>query len=196
MNMYYRHQEGERGFSLVEMIVAVSLFAVVMLVAVGALLSLVTANRKARALESVINNLNISLDGMVRSIRMGTHYNCGSVALTTADCATTPGTLFSFAPYGSDVTDQSERTVYYFQVDDGVGRLYRSFTGDVNDAIPITAPEVSIDTLRFYVAGTQPGDINQPKAVVVVKGTAGTASDKTRTTFYIQATAVQRSLDI
>lgn len=195
--MYYRHPEGERGFSLVEMIVAVSLFAVVMLVAVGALLSLVTANRKARALESVINNLNISLDGMVRSIRMGSHYNCGSVAPATGDCATTPGTLFSFAPYGSDVTDPDDRAVYYFQTDeDGIGRLYRSLTGDIGDSIPITAPEVSIDTLRFYVAGTQAADINQPKVVVVVKGTAGTDSNKTRTTFYIQATAVQRSLDI
>ena len=61
----------ERGFSLVEMIVAVTLFAVVMLVSVGALLSLVNATRKARALESVMNNLNVTLDSMVRSLRMG-----------------------------------------------------------------------------------------------------------------------------
>ena len=41
------------GFTLVEMIVAVALFAVVMLISVAALLSLVDANRKAQALQSV-----------------------------------------------------------------------------------------------------------------------------------------------
>ena len=70
-----------RGFSLIEMIVAVALFAVVMLVAVGALLALVDANRKARALESVMNNLNITLDSMVRAMRMGSAFNCNSTAI-------------------------------------------------------------------------------------------------------------------
>ena len=189
-----RHHRGEKGFSLVEMVVAVALFAVIMLVAVGALLSLVDANRKACTLESVMNNLNISLDSMVRSMRMGSHYNCGATLIpdpsTGADCEVGDD-LFSFAPYGSDESQQNERTVYFFQD----GRLYRSQDGGSN-SIPITAPEIEIDEVSFYVIGTRPGDIIQPKAVVVVKGTAGAENAKTRTTFYIQATGVQRSLDI
>src|SRR3989344_5136440 len=62
------------GFTLVEMIVAVALFAIVMVVAVAALLSLTAANRKAQAIQSVMNNLNIAVDGMVRNMRMGTNY--------------------------------------------------------------------------------------------------------------------------
>ncbi len=183
----------ERGFSLVEMIVAVALFAIIMLVAVGALLSLVDANRKARTLESVMNNLNISLDSMVRAMRMGSTYNCGATLIpsgTGADCETGDD-LFSFAPYGSDSSQQNERYVYFFQD----GRLYRSQNGGT-DSIPITAPEIEIEDVKFYTIGTQSGDIIQPKVVVVIKGTAGTEKLKTRTTFYIQATAVQRSLDI
>src|SRR5882672_10508798 len=64
-----------RGFTLVEMIVAVALFAIVMLVCVGALLALVGANKKVHALQSVMNNLNVTLDGMVRQIRMGSNYD-------------------------------------------------------------------------------------------------------------------------
>lgn len=188
-----RDLRSEEGFSLVEMMVSVSLFAVIMLVAVGALLSLVDANRKARTLEGVMNNLNISLDSMVRAIRMGTTYNCGGVQIpnpsTAADCSTGDD-LFSFAPYGSDASQQNERDVYFLQ---GT-RLYRSQDGGTN-SIPITAPEITIEDLDFYVIGTLPGDITQPKVVVVVKGSAG-ENEKTRTTFYIQATAVQRSLDI
>ncbi|MBL8158102.1 prepilin-type N-terminal cleavage/methylation domain-containing protein [bacterium] len=187
-----RDIRSEKGFSLVEMMVSVSLFAIIMLVAVGALLALVDANRKARTLESVMNNLNISLDSMVRAARMGTHYNCngsGIPGAVGADCANGDD-LFSFAPYGSDSTQQNERAVYFIQG----GRIYRSLNGGTN-SIPITAPEISIEELTFYVIGTQPGDITQPKVVVVVKGSAGN-DEKTRTTFYIQATAVQRALDI
>ncbi len=181
-----------RGFSLIEMIVSVALFAVIMLIAIGALLTLVDATRKARSLESVMNNLNISLDSMVRAIRQGTEYNCGSTAvpLTAADCAS-GGTLFSFAPYGANPATQPQRWVYEFTN----GQILKSEMGGVG-AIPITAPEVLITDMDFYVVGTARGDTAQPKVVIVIKGRTGASGDKTSSTFYIQATAVQRVLDI
>lgn len=182
-----------RGFTLVELMVSVALFIVIMLVAVGALLSLVAANRKARALESVINNLNITLDGMVRAVRMGSKYNCGGAGIPDpnvgADCPEGLDT-FSFAPYGSDDDVQSERFVYTFSN----GQLFRSTAGG-SAPVAVTAPEVSIADIDFYVVGTRAGDVAQPKVVIVVKGTAG-ATPNTQSTFYIQATAVQRTLDI
>lgn len=190
----------ERGFSLVEMVVSVGLFAVIMLVAMGALLSLVEANRKSRVLESVINNLNISLDSMVRAARMGSNYVCndesipGTYNLSGADCLEGE-TLFSFTPYGEDSLVQGKRAVYYFKQDSEGGRLYRSLDGGASE-IPITAPEVEIEDVRFYVRGTRPGDTEQPKIVIVIKGSAGALNTKSRTDFYIQATAVQRVLDI
>jgi len=192
----YNLTPASRGFSLVEMVVSVALFAIIMLVAVGALLSLVDANRKARALESVMNNLNISLDSMIRAMRMGSVYVCGYSTIpfeyTTsgADCSN-GGTVFSFAPYGADPSEQSERVVYEFDN----GRLYRSQNGGVT-SIAITAPEVLIEDMAFYTIGTEQGDVVQPKVVVVVKGSAEAENAKSRTTFYIQATAVQRILDI
>lgn len=194
--MYFfemRDRDDTRGFTLIELTVAVSLFIVIMLVAVGALLSLVNANRKARALESVINNLNITLDGIVRSVRMGSKYNCGGAGVPSpssgANCPS-GSDMFSFAPYGSDANDQTERFVYTFSN----GRLYRSTQGGSN-TVAITAPEVSISDITFYVVGTVAGDVTQPKVVIVVKGTAG-ATENTKSTFNIQATAVQRTLDI
>src|SRR3989344_6982804 len=113
----YNLTPASRGFSLVEMVVSVALFAIIMLVAVGALLSLVDANRKARALESVMNNLNISLDSMIRAMRMGTTYNCGGTLIPSAVGADCPvgDDLFSFAPYGSGSLPQKERYVVFFQ---------------------------------------------------------------------------------
>ena len=113
----------QKGFTLVEMIVAIALFAVVMLVAVGALLSLTGAHRKAQALQTVMNNLNISLDGMVRNIRMGTEYNCvggTSTGLNTANCPSSPGgKVFTFTcnPQTSACIASGNRWSYAF--DDG-----------------------------------------------------------------------------
>ncbi len=182
----------EKGFTLVEMIVAVGLFAVVMVVCVGALLALVTANRKAQALQSVMNNLNIALDGMVRSTRMGSNYD-GSVFCSgnggggPKDC-TSGSTSFSFTPY--DPTTGP----WVYSYDSVTKRIYRSQQGQV--PIAITAPEVAIDEMKFYVVGTTRGDNTQPKVVIVVKGTAASSASSSRTTFHIQATAVQRLLDL
>lgn len=66
----------KKGFTLVEMIVALGIFAVVALVAVGALGRIVDANRKSQSLKSAINNLNFALESISREVRVGTAYNC------------------------------------------------------------------------------------------------------------------------
>lgn len=198
----------DRGFTLVEMIIAVGLFAIVMLICTAALLSLVDANKKAQALQSVMNNLNVAVDGMVRSVRMGSQYHCGTSGNYTVaqDCASgVTGTLsdgevvnalFAYQPYYSGTTPPP-RILYWFQRDsNGIGRLYKSETGDVSGGLPITAPEVSIESVSFYVSGATNADNLQPKVLIVIKGSAGGAKANVKTTFHIQATAVQRVLDL
>lgn len=193
----------QRGFTLVEMIVAVALFSVVMLVCVGALLALVTANKKAQALQSVMNNLNVAVDGMVRAIRVGTTYHCGSGSYTTtADCQD-GSTIFAFEPYHDASLTNVPPWIYWFATDEnGIGRLYKSEDGTTGGGVPITSPDVSINSVMFYVIGSCPvhgGSCNddlQPKVLIVIKGTAGSSNIKTVTTFHIQATAVQRILDL
>jgi prepilin-type N-terminal cleavage/methylation domain-containing protein len=189
----------ERGFTLVEMIVAVGLFAVVMLVSVGALLSLVGANRKAQALQSVMNNLNVAVDGMVRSIRMGSIYHCGqsgilSSGMTSLDCPI-GDQYFAFEPFHSGEAAVPPWVYWYATDENGIGRLYKAEDGTLNGT-PITAPEVSIDSVKFYVVGSTRGDTQQPKVLIVIKGNAGGTKVTTHTTFHIQATAVQRILDL
>ena len=199
------------GFTLIEMMVAVSLFAVVMTISVGALLALVDANRKAQALQSVMNNLNIALDGMVRNIRMGSTYHCDdaneinkTVLSTRADCIS-GGELLAFEAFGNASSDNTDQWVYWF--DDG--RIWKSV--DARDtALPITAPEVEIDSFAVFVTGAEgtlndDGDTHQPKVVFSIQGTAGAegsafsvvgTAKNIRTTFNIQAVASQRLLDL
>lgn len=193
-----RGSRGEKGFTLVEMIVAVGLFSVVMLVSTATLLALVGANRKAHALQSVMNNFSIALDGMVRSIRMGSSYHCGAGDITTPQACEFGETRLAFKPFCEGACDPLQRWVYVYDTNGtfcGQGRLCKSENNGVN-YYAVTADDVDIDNFEFYVIGTAPGDTDQPKVVVAVTGTAGSVSVKTRTTFSIQATAVQRILDI
>ena len=198
--------ENRRGFTLVEMLVSVALFSIVMLISVGALLALSVANRKAQAIQSVMNNLNITLDGMVRSIRMGSTYHCGSGVFTdTQDCPT-GNTIFAFEAFGgrTDLATKDQR-MYWIDTNGatcGKHRICRS-KDNHNTYVAITAPEVSSEDMKFYVVGTTRGCDTvspcapiQPKVVITLRGTAGVAEVKTSTTFIIQATAVQRVLDI
>ena len=190
------------GFTLVEIMVASALFAVVMTVTVSALLSLVDANRKAQALQSVVNNLNIALDGMVRNMRMGSVYHCGvsnsirNGALDTVNDCNNGGGLVAFEPFEGDQNLLGDQWVYWFAVDsDGIGRIYRSTQGSVNSGFAITSPEVDIEDLKFYVIGSSQNDAIQPKIVITIKGVAG-VDLRTKTRFNIQAMASQRVLDI
>lgn len=193
---FFKARERNKGFTLVELLVAVALFAVVMLVAVGALLSLVLANRKAQALQSVMNNLNITLDDMARSIRMGSSFYCGTGVYTppseliAQDCSN-GDTAFAFIPYGKRVTDPAR----VYKYDATTKSIMKSEDGG-SSFVTITAGEVEIESLTFYVVGTQRGDTQQPKVVIIAKGNAGTNSSKTTTSFHIQVTAVQRLLDL
>lgn len=190
----YRPQ-ATRGFTLIEMIVATGLFAVVMVVSVGALLSLVTANRKAQALQSVMNNMNVSIDSMVRAVRMGTSYHCGSGTYTVPQDCVSGDSMLAFVPYHTGSTVQP--WIYWYATDsNGVGRLYKSEDGTTSSGLPITAPEVRIESVRFYVLGSTSGDSQQPKVLIIIKGSAGNTQFVTSSTFHIQATAIQRVLDL
>ena len=94
--MYFLNKQNrlsdKRAFSLIEIMVAVAIFSVVMLVAVGSLIALIDANRKAQAIKSVMNNLNFAVESMVRNARVGTDFHCESdgtnitTVTSTKDC--------------------------------------------------------------------------------------------------------------
>lgn len=183
-----------RGFSLIELMVAVALFSTVMLVSIGSLLALADANRKAQALQSVMNNLNTAIDGMVRSLRMGSTYHCGSEgALSVAQSCENGGIVIFFEEFEGDGSNDADQWAY--QYDPVTKRMYKSEDSGTT-WFALTAPEIQIDDAKFFVVGAPNTDQIQPKAVVVLRGTAGGNNAKTRTTFSVQSTAVQRAIDI
>ena len=175
-----------KGFTLIEMIIAVALFVVVMVAGIGALLSMVDANRKAQALRTVMDNLNFAVENVTREMRVGFDYHCGSLGDLNVprDCSVDGDTFIAFKNSDNELTIFRLNNSSIEKSEDG-GATY----------LGITAPEIAIDDFRFFVLGSQNTDTLQPKVLMIVHGTAG-VNEKVRTTFNLQTTASQRLLDI
>lgn len=207
------------GFSLIEMMVAVSVFSVIMLISATSILAIVNANRKAQALKSVINNLTFAMETMTRNIRVGTNFRCmGSETVGVlpgnidqpSNCNS--GAVLAFVPQLGDPNDKANYLVYRFcqeaagqhacgQVQ-GKGALWRQIgTGPLDPLEPtpkqvrLTAPEVDIDKFEFQVVGEEANPPRiQPHVRIYMKGTVEMRGAKTD--FELQTAVTQRELDL
>ena len=179
------------GFTLIEIMVSVAVFSIVMTISSGSLFSVLDANAKSQSQKSVMNNLNLALEGMSRNIRVGTNYHCGSGGnlYDKADCQD-GAELFAFEGPSGDVNVSGDEVVYKL---DG-SAIMRSTNGG-GSYTAITALEVVVEDLKFYVTGTSATDVLQPRVIIVVVGYAG-VQEKIRTDFNIQTSVSQRQLDI
>lgn len=173
------------GFTLVELIVALGLFIAVSFIAVGALLSIVDSNRKANAIRTTMDNLNFALESMTREIRTGDSFDCGLSGGET-DCPLSSGG----SPQFNFINQDNETITYSTSSDAQHPREDVIYITTSEGKNALTAPDVSISRLRFYVSGTG-GGTNQPRVIMVVQGTAGEQA-RIFTTFNLQSTVSSR----
>lgn len=186
MKQYFNRK---KGFTLIEMLVATALFSIVMTISVGSLLSLVDANKKAQSITSVMNNLNFALENISRNMRLGTAFDCGDPGVPL-DCTGGDTRLRFTASDGRFIEYRYQNEQLEQAIDiDGPGVI------PLGPFVGITAPEVHIENFKFYVTGATPGDLNQPRVVMVIQGYAG-VSEKVRTDFNLQTSITQRVLDL
>jgi prepilin-type N-terminal cleavage/methylation domain-containing protein len=194
--------KNQRGFTLVELMVSLMLFTIVVLAAVGSLYTVNNASRKVQAMRSVIDNLNFAVESMSRTIRTGNAVACGGES-NLPDLGGNPNCPFD---------DQSPRDILY--IDSTLGtdqeveyRLETSLAGVSTGAIQkrtkeggfwgnwfnITAPEINVQKLSFYVNGATVDDLVQPNVMIFVEGVA-TVNEETQP-FAIQTYLSQRAVD-
>lgn len=175
--------QSPKGYTLLELIVAVGIFSLIMLAVTSAYLSLIKLDRETRAVNDIINNLSFAVDSMGREMRTGSRYDCSPSSDTDTvldNC--TQGTLFQFR-------DSSGRTVRYFLSN---GQIIARING-VDAAI--TDPRITITNLLFYVRGAASSDTTQPQVLVTIKGGVPVSATRTASTS-VQVSATQRLLDL
>lgn len=71
-----KSKQHSHGFTLIEMIVSLGVFSIIVTIAVGALLALISGNQKLQGEQSIMTNISFALDSMTREIRTGYFYVC------------------------------------------------------------------------------------------------------------------------
>lgn len=188
-----------RGFSLVEMIVSLGIFTIILFIATSSFLAIVNADRKSRAVRIAMDNLNLALEDMSRSIKTGKQYGCGGSSVLT-DCPSPGGSGLSFYRQDGNFVTYKRAT----SVDCGV--LYGATQGCILKEVQgggfmlATSPEIDIKDLRFIVSGSALGassggtDTEQPIVVIVIDGEID-VNTQSKTTFKIQTAVTQREYD-
>lgn len=194
------------GFTLVEMIVSFGIFSIITVIAVGSFVSLIGAAHKAQSLKTVVNNLHFALENISRNLRTGSGYHCDITSGTLSlprDCVSTSASSIVF------LARDGRRIAYKYKPTGGTyGTIERAIVkageewrlADSATFVPITAPEVRVEQLRFYVAGTgnkdnQQPDNQQPRVLILMKGSLQGKS-VVISRFNIETLVSQRLLDI
>jgi prepilin-type N-terminal cleavage/methylation domain-containing protein len=195
-----------RGFSIIEVIVSLTLFVTVMTIASGSILSLVSTNRISRAEQAIVNNLNFAFEDIAKNLRVGTSYHC---AIHTSngpfdepqDCVSSKS-LLAFEPEYGDPDDPDDQIVYRYQTTGGGGiGAQNGGSGYIEKSIDggatyerVTSPDINVTAFRVRLTGSSITDALQPQALLLMQGTI-TTKNQTQT-FNLQTTITQRIFDI
>ena len=169
-----------RAFTLIEMMVSITIFTIIATIGTGALLVLSDAYGKAQAEKDAVEALGFVLESISREIKIGTNYSCDSG--TTTNCASGDNEIY-FDSFGN-----RGRFSYYLQNN----IIYRNAAGVVQPMTSIN--QVRIDSLTFRVTGVGIFGENpqqQPFVLINVGGTILVNGD----TFDIQTSVSQRTLE-
>ncbi len=175
----------ERGFTLVEMIVAVGLFLICVSIATGAVSILIDSSRRVQTNKNVLDNFNLAIEEMTRFIRYGKNYHCGNTGTYSVpqDCIN-----------GSDfLAVQFKAYTYIFKKVGSTLVLDDQDTFDKN----LSSEDVVITNLTFYTYGTTSGvgDTIQPYVIIKIAGYIKSGANS-QINFDLQTTASQRDVDI
>ncbi len=195
-------EQKNKAFTLVEIMVATSIFMMIMLVALGALITSSDTAKKSQALRSAMDNVNFAMESVVRSLRSGTDYTCitsGSFILPgspTPDCplGTSGGTAIVFTP--AKHTTQRDTAYVLNTRANGTKVLQRCYLS--NPCVDIVSPDVDVEKLSFFVNGSHsetnvPDDKVQPSVYILVKGNVVFKGQSN--SFAIQTNVSQRSAE-
>jgi prepilin-type N-terminal cleavage/methylation domain-containing protein len=185
-----------KAFTLIELMVATTIFTIIMLMGVGSLVSTSNAAKYSQRLRIAVDNVNFAMESMTREIRMGTNYYCGS--------------SYTMSPDDKSVNDCTEEGIVAFvpqQIVSSPGRIgyFRKLRSDGSNTytlircvetgsncISVVADNINVTELKFSVKGSGINDFIQPSVIISMKGVVNVGVG---TPFYLRSMASQRSAE-
>ena len=203
LGYFHQQKKTNRGFTLIEVMVSVSIFTIVTTIGLGALLSTVSASKQAQGERVALDSLAFVVDAMAREIRTGRNFVTGQdpSAYTVSGNGSQIGGAFSFINQdGCEVT-------YRLNTDGSNNRgfIERRRTDDnTNGTSPCTngffsltnTTNLDITSLTFILRGANAdtNDTLQPFVSFVIN--ADTFVNGATSSITLQSGVTQRLLDI
>ncbi len=211
----------QRGFTIIETMISVSLFMIIITVGMTALLNANLLHQKSQDMRSEMDNLSFIMEDLSRNLRTGTTYHCVvdlSEDMSTPQSTTTDadgnvqvcGGIAFESSYGSkdslgNYDNPNDQWVYYIT---DTGALCKATQGPYNvgcetsgtNYLRLTPPEVYINPRSgFTIIGAEPhgspGDkLDQPFVIVRLAGTIN--KNNVLTPFSLETSVSQRLVDL
>jgi len=133
------------AFTTIELLVAMTIFVIIVSLATGSFIVAMRSQRAMVNLMAVTDNASLAIEQMAREIRTGYEFCVGA----NANCAEQQLVFTNYL---------GEQVIYRLDSN----RLERN-------SQPLTATNVSIETLKFIVSGNQTGDDQATRVTIVLK---------------------------
>lgn len=174
--------QASAGYSLIELMVAIGVFAIVVTIMSGSFAISLRGQGKSATMQNVGDNARYAMEVMAKEMRMGMiKASQGYVFNPPSDIR-----------FRSNMPNRNGSVVRFY-LDAMTHQIM--FDDDVSDALvpePITAANIAVNALTFDVSGV--ASDSQPRITIVMQAaSAGTAAD-TETRMDIQTTISPRSL--
>ncbi len=199
---------GQRGFTLVEVMISMTIFTVLVTIGIGAILDAIQQHHVTENTRVVMDNLNFVMEDMARNIRLGENIHCAASTGETMPAFVTPTdpVVPESCPLPTNAhnlvwfNDQNgDHVAYYISPGnpptDPNSHIYKVKGDSFSDMQLVSPPEIAINYAEsgFTVRGAEPGDGTQPTVLIRLVGTA--TYKGINSNFSIETTVTLRGLD-
>lgn len=174
-----------RGFTLIEIIVAATIFAIVVSAISSLFVVSVRGQRNIVAQQNLADNTRAVLEQMSRQIRMAQRDESGSCTGTAGTTYTASGAALAFIDYRGNCA-----TYELF----GTKIRIRPNTGQ--PFLDLTSDDIRVSRFNFDVRGRDKQDQEQPRVSIVIEAEAAGQSQDGSPSITLQTTISLRNIDV
>jgi len=156
-----------KGFTLVELLVGIGIFAILIGAIVGVLISGIEIQRRLLAQQEMLNQLSYVIEYISRALRMAKKDE-GSGCITSGYNYEIP------AIYQTGGPNLGEGLRFINHIDgDKCQTFYLESAAlkfnDGTNSFPLTSPKIEVQDLKFQLSGQDSGDTLQPRVIIFIK---------------------------
>jgi prepilin-type N-terminal cleavage/methylation domain-containing protein len=155
------HRNDKNGFTIIELLVAMSVFVIIIAIVSSTFISTLRAQRTLLALMAANDSASLAMEQMMREIRTGRNFCIGVINILTHNCP-----VVGFSNDNLSFENANNQPVVY-QLNNTTHSIERSENGGTSFA-PITNDVVEIYNLRYLLVDQNlPNPQKWPKRLLI-----------------------------